>query len=778
MRSFFFMASALVWAVPGCSEPTTPAVDAVTHDSSTDAGTDAGTDTSQDGGDTADAVAVTPVFRFATEVGQRLSTAPFPNDLYLKAGGGIDVEIDEDPGLVDAAKPEMLTLWESQARLRSGFAFSAPVRFFVDGTPDMATAEGKVLLIDTINGTELPVQLHWDPYTSSIVVFPQWGQSMRPGRTYVALVTTGVMTMDGKTIDAADGFDTILTDGASPAQAAFAPLRAWLATNTDVTPVVATVFTTNSVAQLGQAIVSAVDGYSLATPSQVIGRNGAGGSDVVAPSIEGAALDTYFGTTAPPWNTMPANWGPSSRADAVNVPGISDPYEGGTMHTFIGRVVHGSLRMPAFHWSSDGNGGVVNSAFQRQTDGTITTSLEVLVPFTLYLCDTHLTAPANLPVAMFQHGGTGERLGAIAIANMNCQNNKVATFTMDGPFHGGRIEVELDAANDLVVPIRADAKNIYTGLGAADPAFTPDYQGDGGGALETVGPLFALGAALNPAILETNLLSIAAETLVAVRYLKEGDWAALVPGLSFDATHIFHTSLSFGSSFTTAALAMGADFKGVVSSVPSGYILSSNLLMAPSNAGLAATAFKSLVGSPWTVNEITTVGYRDFGVGMIQWLSERSDPLAWAREVGTVPVLSSGNSWDETLYTPAQITFNNAFGFNVYTSGSDWTLAAGVPGAPTVVGTDFAGPTNDSRALFYNAKSCHSQLVTPICANTYEAMPAPVPKLAERHAFGSPICALHAQADHFIGSLLAGNATGEIIAPTGNCDDFYTTPTP
>lgn len=750
----------LLLAGSGCPE------DAPTADASVDIAGDASGDTTSP-----DAV-----FRFGTTRGQALTAAPFPNNLYLLPGGGIDVDLAGDASLNTVLVEAKRMAWQPYLSDRDGFGFTTGIRLFMNAEPDLGSFAGKVRLVDVGTDVELPVQLAWDGYIGALVVFPAWGYSMAPATTYVVAVDTGVTTVDGVAIEAPTAFVETLTDGAAPSDvdAAFAPLRAWLSRSGAAVPVIGTVFTTETVAGYGQALRAMADGYDLTAPSATIRWDEDTGVYETAPLVEGAALDTYFGLPEAPWQFTPTRWWAGHRQDAALLPGGTE-YTGGTLHQNIGRVVLGTLRMPALHWTADGSGGIDNTPLQW-ANGAITTSLDILVPFSLFLCTSHLADPSSVPVALFQHGGGGERVEAIAMANMNCQNNGVATFAMDNPFHGGRQSMALDAADGLVVPVHPDTLNIYTGLKADAPDFMPDYQGDTGGALETVAPLMALPKELDPAVMEGNLISIAAETLIAIRYLREGDWTGLVPDLSFDPDNVFHTSLSFGANFTTAALALSepGEVKGAIQSVPTAYVLTANILMAPSNAALAGTVVRGVLGSPWELGELSEAGFRDFGLSIVQWLSQRADPLAWARQLGAsaLPMLSSSNSWDETLTTTAQLTFNNALGYTVYTN-AEWTIDPTVVGAAAVVGTPFTGPATGAKGMFYDKDSCHSQLVAPLCVNTYEKVAHPRPKLTTKTVEVSQICALHAQADHFIGSLLAANPGGEIIAPEGTCETFY-----
>ena len=77
--------------------------------------------------------------------------------------------------------------------------------------------------------------------------------------------------------------------------------------------------------------------------------------------------------------------------------------------------------------------------------------------------------------------------------------------------------------------------------------------------------------------------------------------------------------------------------------------------------------------------------------------------------------------------------------------------------------------------IFFNADSCHAQLVTPLCKKNYEKVYPAVVELAPADVTVkvSPICALHAQALHALESVLGGASAATIIPPSGDCDAVY-----
>jgi len=146
-------------------------------------------------------------------------------------------------------------------------------------------------------------------------------------------------------------------------------------------------------------------------------------------------------------------------------------------------------------------------------------------------------------------------------------------------------------------------------------------------------------------------------------------------------------------------------------------------------------------------------------------------------------VLHSGNSWDETLFNPAQITYQNALGIPVFTYGEKWTLDTTVPGADLVAATEAPAELVDNVAfegvsttagMFYLGEDCHSQVVVPICTTSFEHPYPPITPVETPTARLSPICALQHQMRTFLTSLLEGGPA-KIIPPDGDCNSLYGT---
>jgi hypothetical protein len=237
-------------------------------------------------------------------------------------------------------------------------------------------------------------------------------------------------------------------------------------------------------------------------------------------------------------------------------------------------------------------------------------------------------------------------------------------------------------------------------------------------------------------------------------------------------------------------------FKGAVQSVGSGGMLTLNLPMAPNNAALAGGILRTILGLQSSIAEVNAGAFRDPMLAFEQWLSQRGDPAGYSpfvlrhrEDTHALHVLGSGDSWDETLNSPAQLSFNAAWGLPVFEAGADWTLDATIPGADTITATaapaqvsgnlSFGTPARtQTAAFFYNAAACHAQVVTPICSSGYAPPYPPITPRATSVVSISPICALQAPTITFLTDLLAGQ-TPKIKPPAAKstwldaCDDLY-----
>nr|ABB84847.1 Hypothetical protein [uncultured delta proteobacterium DeepAnt-32C6] len=753
----------------------------------------------------APALAPEEVFAFGLDPAQTMSAAPFPNNLYRDAAGAITLApLEDDPVLKSLVKAEVLARWTAVAPTRTGFAHTAGVFFFMAEDPDVESFRDRARLVCLEGpeaGRELAVDVFAAAHAPALGVRVAWGEYMLPDSTYAVLIGAGGKTSSGVEPTAPASFEAVLATNPPAevdamilaARQVYAPLRVWMVT-AEVDPgdqVVATIFTTDAVLPLGQKLMAAVDGFALQPITARVAWDYDGQEYEVVGAIEGEALESFFGTPLAPFEHNPGHWG-SSRYNAERLEGYGQVYEGGTLHKHIGRVVSGSIIVPAFNHAVE-DGSLINTGFRYAQDGSVTHSLNAMVPFSLFLCDTHLSDLSEVPVAIFSHGGGATRGDAVAFANVNCLSG-VATIAIDMLFHGGRTSIVKHPDELLVLPMAPDTSNHFTGLSEGEEGFVRDYIGDSQGAALSVGQMFAASVApgFEPDALEANALTVSADTYTLVRYLEEGDWSAVQPGLSFDPGKLFHQSLSFGASFTTPLIALADNFRGVVTSVGAGSMVVNTLPMSPTNAMQASVILRVTLGLSSSTPELSRGSHRDIGLNLLQWLTQRGDPGSWASYVlrqrpsgAVMSVLGSGTSWDETLHSGAELSFANAYGLPAYTDGGAWQLGEDVPGAELVTLTSAGareaivanvtyGDTTHTAASFYLAQSCHAHAVAALCRNSFEHPYPPVTSLDPYVVFDSPICAYQHQVRHFIDSLLDdAQAIGIIIPPAGSCADLY-----
>ncbi len=730
------------------------------------------------------------VFRYGIDPKQTISAAPFPNDLYRGADGVTLAPLASDSTYATLATPESLGALDAVIKGRPGFGFAQPIQLFATEEIDLASVTGHVHLVAVDGpekGREVALETWWSPLAKALSFFPAPGEWIMPDSTYVLVVNAGVKSKSGKVIGAPlELGDVLISEPVNPAAVTAweraAPLRGWLAAGNEV-PVIATAFRVEpSLAPLA-AMLATIAATKLDAPTRALRYDAKAGKMIDGASYQGAELDGFFGVPAPPFDKNPGSWdgGDRERASAIS----GKPYAAGSFRGHIGKVALGSMVVPSFNMISKGN--LPKVAPLSIVNGVAETKLKAMVPITLYLCENHLKSAANLPIAIFNHGGTATRNNATALAIMNCQVG-IATLAADLPFHGGRSETAL--VGDKVVPIRADVQSDLTGLNQGDPGFVADGVGDEAGADATVGNLFGLNVRLAPDVIEANLLTVPAELAALVKLVREGDWSAFHPGISFDGKAIFLEGLSFGTTFTTGFLALSDDWRGAIGSTGSGHSLRANPTVAPSNGDLASQVIQGVLGLKSTAEELQLGAYRDPVGGLYSWLAERGDSMAFAPYVlrhrktkSARNIVHTGDSWDETLSSPAQLRYNAALGLEVLTSDG-WKLDATVPGAAgvkakaaaakTSANVTFDGVTHTA-AIFYNAESCHPQLITPLCAKTFKKEYPPIVALAAKDVkvTVAPICAIHAQGIALFQPLLGGTGPGPIVPPSGDCATVY-----
>jgi hypothetical protein len=804
-------ASAPLAAVPACGDDKAAPTSDVAADTTADTTADTADDTT-DPGDVADDVtpplpSANAVFRSNMLASQSIFAGAFPNDTLRDEEGIARIApLATDPVFSKLGNATALGLYDQLIQTRNGFGFASAAFFPMEVAPDLATFAGRVEYRSVAGpdvGARFPAQLDWFEAGKVLVVLPAWGHAMVPGSTYAITIGAGVKDVEGRTLEtppdvagalaatAPEGFST--NGQAARDHANWALLRTSLGDDADDI-VMATVFTTQESLPWLNGFFDAVDAFELVPPTSHVASSSKDSlAWVDGLDLHGDALEAHFGTPTGTFAYFPTHWPADLRASAANVPGETEAYAGGAYHDGIGRLIQGSLAMPLFNQKPERNLVVPN--VPTFVDGAPVAAVTGLVPFSAYFCSSHLVDPqtgvlrtdSSVKFAIFTHGGTEVRAQALSFAVSNCRND-VATIVLDLPYHGGRQDQRYFADEELVVPVQADIFNTYNG------AAEPDGVGDAGASTTSVGGLFGLPSNFDPRIIEANLTSIAAETRLLLRYLRDTGANGLGAyfGIEVDADNVMLQSLSFGTNFTIGVWALDDSVSHVVTSVGSGQVLSVNLPMAPANAGVVTTILDLTLGLANDGTYLARGAWRDPAIAILQWLCERGDPLAYApfvvrhRPSGTPPhILATGNSWDETLFGPAQTTLNNALGLPVFENAeAGWRLSAAMPGASTV--TAAAYPENDviadnvdvdgtprTMALFYNSASCHAHITSPYCTTSFESNYPPAVPRAEALRFISPICAVH-EAVISLGDSFANGGTAS-FAPLGttSCTDLY-----
>ncbi|MFT5432586.1 MAG: hypothetical protein ACI9OJ_003286, partial [Myxococcota bacterium] len=645
-NSVFVVALAACAGFAGCDSDSTDdaTVDGTDGTSAADAtdGTD-GTSAvdATDGIDGTDGTDGPPLhpFRFGIDPGQNVSDAPFPNDLYIDDDGKVLLPpLHTDPVVSPLGKAALLELMTTQAAERTGYSTMAAVWFFMNEAPDPTTFEGNVFLV-ALEGPEagrtVATQLKWNDRANAIGVFPAWGDYLVPDSTYGVYIMDGLKTAAGQKINHHPDFVAAIAqtaptgDSHGAVRLAFAPLRKWFeSANLDIgTIVIGTVFRTEPVVDYARQIFATIDAWTLQRPSADYRYDSDKGEFEKAETVSDDAIEDFFGTPEAPFEFNPGAW-EGNRTRAASLPGYEKEYLGGTGHFRIAKVLSGSVVMPSFNYViKDGAPAATRLRFE---DGKAVSEANVMVPFTIFLCKDHIGSTKKLPVAIFSHGGGAIRSDAIAFANANCEAG-VATAAIDMVFHGGRRTVEWVEGAKLIAPVESDTINVFSGKEEGDAGYVTDYIGDPGGAAASVAQLYGINDAADPMVIEANELAISADTYTFARYLLEGDWSDFAPDLAFDDARVFHNSLSFGTSYHTALLALTDVFTGIIGSVGTAYILNVNMPQAPANSLQASGLLIALLGLKGIpTSQLQAESQWSVVLGIHQWLHGRGDSMPYA----------------------------------------------------------------------------------------------------------------------------------------------------
>ena len=745
------------------------------------------------GDDTADtegAEPTGPTFIFTTEPITAFS-GPFPSDLLIDVTTGKLKPnlLSTDNRVLGFSNEAARTIMESRMIERDGFGANTAVFFPIDTEVDLSSARDRVHMISlrgADEGRRIQVRPFWSPYARSLGVFPRWSDYTVSGSRYLVWVESGVTNTDGEPIEAHPELTRALAGESDEPMVnmAFADAQQAISDHGGGEAIMATVFTTENPFDYLKWLVDSLDRYELKPLETTTRWDEETAAYAEGGNLQGDEITAYFGIPAPPFEYAPGAWTSGNRAASANLPNVDSPYDDGSFHRGLGMVVNGSFRVPAANYVIED--GVLDNIPLRTDEDGLLWSLEEMAPFTLVLCEDHLDAPQNVPVAVYSHGGNRRRGDLISYASVNCLNN-VATFSFDFPFHAGRGFPVPKADQNLVVPGGPDTDNQFTNKSVGDDGFVPDQISDGAGPVQSVGNLLGINYTFDPAIAEGNTLGYTLNTYVALRHLTENDWTTVLPGLSFDPENIFQQAESFGASLTISLSAVTDRFKAVFWTAGAVGLMSPAALTAPDYGPLAGSIIQPMLGLKSSADEIQAHSHQDPMLSIWQWLIQRSDASPWAPMIirhrqgpGAVNVLYGTSSWDSTLASTAQFMLTNALGTPIYRTEA-WTLDSAIPDVPEDWGEAYNGTAisknvtvNDipvTAAGFHWNETSHVFATRPVTYLEYEKVYPPLVGLDEDLPIETPICAWQRSVDHMLRTTLANEP--EIIDPRGDCEALY-----
>ena len=634
-----------------------------------------------------------PELTFAFEAAPATAfSGPFPSDLLIDPESGLI-----RPGLLASdlrvqgfTNQPASELFERRMATRTGFGVNTVTFFPIDTVVDEASLEGKVFMVGVggiDQGRRLNVRAFWSEEAQAVGVELLWGQYTVPGSRYAIWIETGVRTGEGTLVQPHPELVQALAGESSDVHAnrTFAGVSDLMADISDGEVIMATAFSTEAPFDYVKSLLDGLDDYPLSPISENVIWDEDTQAYISGGLITGDDLAGYFGTAQAPFDNTPGCWTQGNRDAAAQLDDVDGRYTGGSFYKGVGAVINGSFKAPAPNWTMDGD-QLKNVGHQLDSDGRLTWTMETLIPFTLLLCESHLDAPAELPVSIFSHGGTRNRGGVIAYASANCLNG-IATISIDLPYHAGRAFPIGLADQNLVVPGGVDNLNRYTSKGPGDEGYVADLIPDGAGAVESVGKLLGINDYFDPAIAEANTLGYMLDTYMALRYLVEGDWTPFVPGLTFNGDRLFQQSNSFGTGLTLGLSALTDRFKAVVWGAATAGLMSPSALTAPDYGPLANGIIMQVLGLKMNETQLQAQSQRSPMLSIWQWLIQRSDAGVWAPLVlrhrqgpGSVSVFHTNSSWDSTLASTGQFTLTTLS--LPCLSRRRWTLDPEIPDVP------------------------------------------------------------------------------------------------
>ena len=545
---------------------------------------------------------------------------PFPNDVF-RVGDEDGVETIEVLGL-ERVVPQFPEVFRQGLRSLDGFGLSTALFFPIEGdllteslppTPADSVAEGSTLFLVVAKRGDGEVERHpvewsWDPETRILSVLPEAGHPLRPGTTYVAVLTTGVQGVDpatGAIGPLAPSFHfRNVRDAERETEAVAGPLRRAASRYEDPLEVVvglpdvdrpaiavASVFTTQTATR------------DLTRIRQELEREPAPrmryDDPVVARTYDTPALlDDLLGVAE------------SER------PGFGNP--GGVAHASIRAVLSGTFDST---WYKSPDVGIPvriassihdDDRFVRDADGNPILQAIVDVPVT-FVVPAAAPPPAGYPVAIFQHGLGGQRSAVFGLASSLCAGGYLVV-AIDAPEHGFRYAGSSDEVHNVT----------------GEPG--PDGFAEVDSLQQAVGVFEAF---LSIPAIRDNFRQTVVDLMNLVRLLQSPDLdLSPVGDPPVDASHIVFVGNSFGSLTGAVLLATEPDVPtGVLNVGGAGlvtYILINSPFIGGDNIPTIATLFGTELEGPLSRFEPFT--------NLAQTILDPADPTSYARNLVDEPL--------------------------------------------------------------------------------------------------------------------------------------------
>lgn len=479
-----------------------------------------------------------------------LGAIPWPDDLYRNADGHI--EVASVPGQGGRGDPDFLESLRTSLLELDGFGQVTPSYFQMTGAIDPAslptttaqstteTASAFLIDIDPASDAPLsrvPVEAHWLPARALLALRPADGHPLREGGVYAAVVTTSVLTAEGRPLAPTLQFAAIRDALSRPSDATEG--AAW----NEYAPVLATLESTG----LPRARIAGLAVFHVQTITDDLSDARAVVSATVSPLA--VVSDAVVGLPA-----LDARLGvPSEPVAGLDVPG-------GVLHSHVRAMLSGTIPSPSFSSPSAGHHG----RFLRDASGALVVKRTEDVPFTLFVPEaTDLSA---LPLIVFQHGLGGNRGDALAIVDA-CAEAGWAVASIDAPYHG------LRAAG-----ASPDFENTFTG----EPV--PDGFGDSGGVgvvLDFTGISDDGGelVAFSPLYFRDALRQAVVDLMSLTHTLRSGDLTQVreadpsLSTLGFSASPVAFVGVSLGGIIGTTFVTMEPDVGAALLNVTGGSIV-------------------------------------------------------------------------------------------------------------------------------------------------------------------------------------------------------------